>query len=130
MSYAVANAFTAISYFVLLLNLSMRYDVWWFTYAAFWCVFKNPAASSVCGGDAGVMPRYLPYMAASGVVFFASASAENSLKAIALPSDVHYIRWALNMLDDKSRWCILVSHLFVYVQLWRKKQALLISCRL
>ena len=38
MSYAVANAFTAVSYFVLLLNLSVRYDVWWFTYAAFWCV--------------------------------------------------------------------------------------------
>lgn len=36
MSYAVANAFTAISYFVLLLDLSVRYDVWWFTYAAFW----------------------------------------------------------------------------------------------
>ena len=50
-----------------------------------------------------VLYRYLPYMAASGVVFFASASAENNMKAIALPSDLHYMRWALSIINDKSR---------------------------
>jgi len=39
LSYAISNAFTAVSYFVLLLTLSVRVDVWWFTYAAFWCGF-------------------------------------------------------------------------------------------
>ena len=98
MSYAVANAFTAISYFVLLLNLSVRHDVWWFTYAAFWY-----SCQTSYWYHTYVLCRYLPYMAASGVVFFASASAENNLKAIALPSDIHYLRWALNILNDKSR---------------------------
>merc|ERR1719155_242931 len=79
--YAAANAFSAISYFVMLLALGARQaQGWWFTYAAFW---------------------YLPYVVAAGVVFGMSLPLGwlNNFEAVALPSDVYYIRWA-NQLSE------------------------------
>jgi len=65
LSYAIANAFTAISYFVVLLDLSSKHDVWWFAYAAYF---------------------YLPYMVASAIVLFASMTSQGGKNAIAIPS--------------------------------------------
>ena len=49
--YSMANAFTAVSYFVLLLILGDKYEKFWFSYAAF---------------------MYLPYLVASGMVLLIS----------------------------------------------------------